>query len=102
MSSSSANCAARASVSPFDVDDDAVTVEDQLILPAHQVAQCECRTGFLGPLGHHPLARDALAAVVGRGGGVDDELRARLGLQARGRTGVPDVLADREPDGRRR
>ncbi len=51
-----------------------------------------------GALGEHPLALGALAGVVGGGGDVDDQRRAGERLLAGGRAGLPDVLADGQPD----
>ena len=100
--SSSANWAARASVSPCRRDDHAVPVEDQLVLAADQVADRERGAGLAGPLLHHPLPIGAPAAVVRRGRGVDDQARAGERLHRGGRARVPDVLADRQPDARPR
>ncbi len=48
----------------------------------------------------HLLALLRLADVERRGGEIDDELRPREREVGRGRAGLPDVLADREADGR--
>jgi hypothetical protein len=78
-------------------DDDAMAVEDQLVLSAHQVAHREGGAGLPRALLDHLLPREALAAVIGGGRGVHDQAGAREGLHRGGRARVPDVLADREP-----
>ena len=54
-----------------------MSVEDELVLPADQVAECEGGIGLARALGDHPLPLDALAAVVRRRRRVDDQARAR-------------------------
>ena len=55
------------------VEDDAVAVEDELVLPADGVDPGhECAVSGR-PLGHHRLTRHALAVVVGRAVDVDQE-----------------------------
>ena len=68
--------------------------------PPTGVAERERGARLAGALGDHLLALGALAAVIGRGGRVDDQARARQRLGARGRARKPDVLADRQPDQR--
>src|SRR5262249_29947276 len=56
---------------PVGADNDAGAVEDELVLTPDRIAEREGRTIRARPVGNHPLSRPALAAVVGRGGGVD-------------------------------
>ena len=59
------------------VDDEAVAVEDQLVLASDQVAEGERGPVGLGALGDHLLALGRLAAGVGRARGVEDQLARR-------------------------
>ena len=97
-SSSSSNCAARASTPPLGVENEALAVEDQLVLAADQVAEGEVGAVGAGEAGEQLLALAALAAVVGRAGGVGDQRRAFGDLGRGGRALDPAVLADRQPD----
>ena len=59
-------------------DDDAVAVEDELVLAADEVAEGDRDAVLDRAAGDDlPLPRHPLAAVVGRGGAVDDQVRAR-------------------------
>ena len=82
------------------VDDEAVAVEDELVLAADEVAEGDRHAVGAGPLREHLLALDALAAQVGRARRVQEELRPGLRLQRAGRPRLPEVLADREPEAR--
>ena len=66
-------------------DDDALAVEDQLVLAADRVAEGEGDAVGLGALGDHRLAGGALAARVGRARRVDDQARAGGRLVGLGR-----------------
>ena len=83
------------------VDHEGVAVEDELVLAADERAEGDAGDVLAGALGEHPLALGALAGVVGRGGDVDDQRRAGQRLVAGRRAGLPDVLADRQPDAAR-
>ena len=80
------------------VDDEALAVEDQLVLAADQVAEGEMGAVGAGAGGEHLLALASLAAVVGGARGVRDQLGARRRLGRGGRALDPAVLADRQPD----
>jgi hypothetical protein len=82
------------------VDQHRMPVEDQLVLSADDVAERHRGEVVARALGEHPLALEALVAVIGRGGRVEDQRRPGLGLVGRGRARHPHVLADREPDAR--
>ena len=97
-SSCSRNCAARAIVSPWWSITHRVPVEDELVLAAHETAEGDAGDVVAGALGEHALALDALAGVVGGGGDVDDQRRARQRLLAGRRPRLPDVLADGQPE----
>ena len=80
------------------IDDERMAVEDEFILAADQRAEGERGGVLAGALAHHLLALAALAGVVGGGGEVHDQRRARQRKVRAGRSGLPDVLADRDPD----
>ena len=80
------------------VEDDRVPVEDELVLAADEVAEREVGARVARPGDEHLLALLGLADVERRRGEVDDELRSREREVGRGRPGLPDVLADRDPD----
>ena len=82
------------------VDDDAVAVEDELILAADQVAEGEAGAAFAGALGEHRFALATLAAVVGRARRVGDQARTGRRLARRWRARHPDVLTDRQANRR--
>ena len=52
-----------------------------------------------GALCEQMLTLESLAGVVGGGGDVDDQPRARLGLLRGWSARLPQVLAHRQPDG---
>ena len=79
-----------------------VAVEDELVLAADEPAEGDVGDVVAGALGEHPLALAALADVVGGGGDVDDQGGPGEGLVAGRRAGLPDVLADRQPERGRR
>ncbi len=81
------------------VDDEGVTVEDELVLAADERAEGDAREVVARTLREHPLALHALAGVVGRGGDVQQQRRAGDGLVAGRRARLPDVLADGQSDG---
>ncbi len=58
------------------IDDERVAVEDELVLAADERAERDRGEIVAGALGDHPLALDALAHVIGRGGDVHDQARA--------------------------
>ena len=82
------------------VDHERVAVEDELVLAADERAEGDRAAVVARALGEHLLALEPLAGVVGRGGDVDDQRARPRSASSRGRRpGLPDVLADREPDG---
>ncbi len=82
------------------VEDHAAAVKDEFVLPADQVAESDENDVIGGAGGQHALARGALAGMVGRGRDVDHHLRPGQGLRLGRPGGVPDVLADVDPDHR--
>ena len=80
------------------VQDDRVPVEDELVLAAHEVAEREVGARVARPGDEHLLPLLGLADVERRRGEVDDELRSREREVGRRGPGLPDVLADRDPD----
>ena len=80
------------------VDHEGVAVEDELVLAADEPAEGHAGEVVARALGEHPLALGALAGVVGRGRDVEDQRRAGQRLVAGRRAGLPDVLADGQPD----
>src|SRR5262249_19569781 len=80
------------------VDEEAVAVEDELVLTADQVAEGEVGAVGARPLGEHRFALAPLAAVVRRARRARDQARARRRLALRRRAPRPDVLADRQSD----
>ena len=81
------------------VDGHAAAVEDQLVLAADEVAEDDRGEVVPSALDQHLLALRRLSGMVGGGGQVDDHLRAGDRLGAGRRAGLPDVLADGQPDG---
>ena len=75
-----------------------MAVEDELVLAAHQPAEGDAGEILARPLGEHPLAFEPLAGVIRRGGDVEDQRGPGHGLVAGGWTGLPQVLAHRQPD----
>ena len=82
------------------VEHDGVSVEDELVLAADEVAERE--EGGVVPRARdeHLLAILGLADVVGRGGDVHEQLGAGQREVGRGRPRLPDVLADGGADQR--
>ncbi len=79
---------------PRGVEDHRLAVEDQLVLPAHQVHERQV-PDVIGCSGRqHLLAEAHLADVVGRRVDRDHQLRAGERLRRHRAGGVPDVLAD--------
>ncbi len=76
------------------VEDERVPVEDQLVLPADGVAEGDEAEVVARALDEHLLAVALLADVEGRGGEVDEQLRAREREVGGGRARLPHVLAD--------
>ena len=73
-------------------------VEDQLVLPADRVAEGDEAEVVARALDEHLLAVALLADVEGRGGEVDEQLRAREREVGGRRAGLPHVLAHRHAD----
>ena len=80
------------------LDDEAVAIEDELVLAADQVAERDRHAVGTSPLGEHPLPVGALAAQIGRARRVEDQARPTFDLERGGRAGLPEVLADGEPE----
>ncbi len=77
------------------VEDEALAIEDEFVLPADAVHIAQIRPSFAGPAREHGLPLPALSQVVGRHRQVDDDLRAtREGSRLGGAAVVPDVFAD--------
>ncbi len=81
------------------VDDKRITVEHELVLPANQVAESDHGDVVPRALDKHALALGALAGVIRRGRDVDEHRRARERFIGRGRTRLPDVLANGQAKG---
>ncbi len=82
----------------FVVDHDRMPVEDQLVLAADRVAQCDGARVVASAAPQHLLTLAVLAHVERGRRKVRDQLRAgqrQLGCR---RPGLPDVLADRRPE----
>ena len=77
-----------------------MAVEDELVLAADEVAEREVGARVARAGHEHLLPLLGLADVERRRREVDDQLRAREREVRRRRPGLPDVLADRDPDGR--
>ena len=54
------------------IDNEAMTVEDELVLPAHGVAERDEARVVCGALRQHPFTFDALAPVIWRSREVDN------------------------------
>src|SRR5438132_11676980 len=80
------------------VEDDAVAVEDQLVLAADGVDVGDVGTVVDGAPAHHLLTRAPLALVIRRAVDVDEQLDAVLRLPCHGSGWIPAVLADRDAD----
>ena len=85
---------------PLLVEDEAVPVEDELVLGADGVHEHDPAGVVPRPRREHVLALGALAEVERRGRDVGDDVRAGEGEVGGRRAGLPDVLADRRPDQR--
>ena len=85
---------------PMGIEDDAVAVEDQLVLAAHGVDPGHERAVVGGAPADHLLARPPLAVVVRRAVDVDQKLRAVVRLPGHRPGGKPAVLTNREADAR--
>ena len=75
-----------------------VPVEDELVLAPYEVAEGEVRARVPRARHEHLLALLRLSDVERRRGEVHDELRTGEREIGRGWPGLPDVLADRDPD----
>ena len=80
------------------VEDDAVAVEDQLVLPPDGVHPGDEGAVVGGPSADHRLSRRPLAVVVGRAVDVDQQPGAVLRLPRHRAGGEPAVLAHRKAD----
>ena len=80
------------------VEHDGVTVENELVLAADEVAERDVHRVVARARHEHLLAVLGLADVERRGGEVDEQGRARECEIGRRRPGLPDVLADGRPD----
>ena len=81
------------------VEHDRVSVEDELVLTADEVAEGDVRARVARAGDEHLLALLGLPDMERRGREVDDELCSGESEIRRGRPGLPDVLADRDSDG---
>ena len=80
---------------PAGVDDEAVAVEDQLVLAPDGVAEGHEAAVVGRPLRQHPFPLDALPPVIRRAGEVDQNHRAAVDRRPPARSPrVPEVLAD--------
>jgi hypothetical protein len=75
-----------------------VAVEDQLVLPADGVAECDEADVVPRASNEHLFTLAVLAEVERRGREIDDELRSGEGEICGRRARLPHVLADRDPD----
>jgi predicted amidohydrolase len=82
----------------FDVENDRVTVEDQLVLAADRVAERDEAQVVGRPYLQHLFALTVLADVERRGRDVRNQLCAREREVGRRWPGLPHVLADRGAD----
>ncbi len=97
-SSSGSNCAARASTSPSAATTTLPPSKTSSSWPPDGVAEREGSAVGASPLGDHRLAGPALAAVVGRGRGVDDQAARRP--PPRRSPGTPGARCPRRRSGR--
>ncbi len=95
---SSSNCAARAIVAPVGSSTKECPSKTSSSWPPTSPQKAMWVPLLAGALGEQTLAFHALAGVVGGGGDVEDQPRARRGLLGRRGAGPPEVLADRQPD----
>ena len=77
-----------------------MAVEDELVLSADEVAECEVGARVASARHEHLLTALGLADVERRRREIHDQLRSREREVGRRRAWLPDVLADREPNGR--
>ena len=77
-----------------------MAIEDELVLSADEIAEREVGARVASTRHEHLLTVLGLADVVRRCREVHDQLRSRERQVGRRRARLPDVLADREPDGR--
>ena len=82
------------------VEDDGVAVEDEFVLSADEIAEREVGARVASARHEHLLTVLGLADVERRRREVHDQLRSREREVRRRRARLPDVLADREPNGR--
>ena len=80
------------------VEHDGVAVEDELVLPADEIAERDVRRVVTRARDEHLLAVLRLPDVEGRRAQVDEQRRAGQREVGRGWPRLPDVLADRRPD----
>ena len=97
-SSSSRNCAARAIVSPVWSTTKECPSKTSSSWPPTSAQKATQARLSRARWANIRSRSSALAGVVGRGGDVDDQRRARERLVAGRRAGLPDVLADGQPD----
>ena len=81
------------------VEDDGASIEEELILSADGVAERDEAGAVARTDAEHLLALLCLSDMERRGRDVDDELGSGKGEIGGGRARLPDVLADRQPDG---
>ena len=81
------------------IHDEGRAVEHELVLSSDTVGIDEGQAGLARPGADLRVPGIVLPRVIGRTVGDDDQRRARLLRLPRG-AGVPDILADQEPDGR--
>ncbi len=81
------------------VEHDRVTVEHELVLAADEVAEGDVRACVARTRDEHLFALLGLPDMERRRREIDDELCSRESEVGRGWPGLPDVLADRDPDG---
>ena len=81
------------------VDDQRVPVEHELVLASDERAERDHGEVVASALDEHPLALEPLADVVRGRGDVDQDGGAGERLIGSGRSGLPDVFADGQPDG---
>src|ERR1700730_9406957 len=79
-------------------EDDAVAIEDELVLAPDLIHIGDERAVVGGPARHHLLARSPFAGVVWRAVDVDQQVGAVVSLKRHRARRVPAVLADRYAD----
>ena len=75
------------------IEDEAITVEDQLVLAAYKIGVADDGAVVGRPSRQHLLSGAPLSRVIGRRIDVHDDLGARQSLIGRWPHGVPDVFA---------